>query len=369
MKAPTVYDVAAHAGVSIATVSRVLSRPGDVRESTRQRVLTSVRELGYVPSGAARGLAARRTGVLGLYFPGFDAIDTIDEALFDGDGGVTVRPDLGGGSDARPLNLYFDEVLRGAELEAWRRGFVLLVGVGRGDQADGTVRDMAGRVDGLLVLARSVPDETLTQLSRRVPIVIIAGSPRGDDFDHVSVSNTEGMHALTTHVLDALGPGGPPLYVAGPEGSPDDEERRSGFAAALSERGIDPATATLVRGEFTRASGRLVGEATLAGPVRPRAIICANDQMALGVMDAMANAGIEIPAEILVTGFDGIEAAALSTPRLTTIRQPMHDLGRAAIQVMARRLDDPTLPPRSIRLPVEVLLRESTEPTGPARSY
>jgi LacI family transcriptional regulator len=93
----------------------------------------------------------------------------------------------------------------------------------------------------------------------------------------------------------------------------------------------------------------------------PRAIVCANDQTALGLMEALQAYGIRVPEDVLVTGFDGIEAGALATPRLTTIRQPMDDLGRAAIQVMARRLDDREQAPLSIRLPVKVLLRESSE--------
>jgi LacI family transcriptional regulator len=353
-KAPTVYDVAAHAGVSIATVSRVLTRPDDVRAATREKVLASVRELGYVPSGAARGLAARRTGVLGLYFPGFDAMDEIDDAVFTGVDdaphatGAELVDDIGGAAEVRPLNLYFDEVLRGAELEAWRRGFVLMVGIGRGDNAEQTVRDMAGRVDGLVMLAQSVPDDVLARLSRRVPVVVVAGPRRDDAYDHVSVANTEGMRALTEHVAAGLEPD-ELLYLSGPADSPDDAERWEGFCQALEARGVDASTVPILRGDFT-ASERM-----------PRAIVCANDQTALGLMEALQARGIRVPEDVLVTGFDGIEAGALATPRLTTIRQPMDDLGRAAIQVMARRLDDREQAPLSIRLPVKVLLRESSE--------
>jgi LacI family transcriptional regulator len=365
-KAPTVYDVAAHAGVSIATVSRVLTRPDDVRAATREKVLASVRELGYVPSGAARGLAARRTGVLGLYFPGFDAMDEIDDAVFTGVDdaphatGAELVDDIGGAAEVRPLNLYFDEVLRGAELEAWRRGFVLMVGIGRGDNAEQTVRDMAGRVDGLVMLAQSVPDDVLAQLSRRVPVVVVAGPRRDDAYDHVSVANTEGMRALTEHVAAGLEPD-ELLYLSGPADSPDDAERWEGFCQALEARGVDASTVPILRGDFTREAGRSAAAELVAGERMPRAIVCANDQTALGLMEALQARGIRVPEDVLVTGFDGIEAGALATPRLTTIRQPMDDLGRAAIQVMARRLDDREQAPLSIRLPVKVLLRESSE--------
>lgn len=364
-KAPTVYDVASDAGVSIATVSRVLRRPAEVRESTRERVMASVRELGYVPSGSARGLAARRTGALGLYFPGFDAMDDLGELedlSVDDSPGYSMVYDLGGAPESHQFNLYFDEVLRGAELEAWRRGFALTVAVGRGGLAAEAVRDMAGRVDGLLVLSQSVPDAALAQIARRIPIVVLASTADGAPFDSVSVSNCEGMHALAAHVITGL-TSRDIAYVAGPLDSPDDTDRWVGFVAALNERGIDSGDVIVRRGEFTRASGRLAGADLVASGTVPKAIICANDQMGLGVLDALKGAGIRVPQDVVVTGFDGIEAANLSTPRLTTVHQPMELVGRAAIQLMQRRLENPEAEPASMKLPVKVLLRESSERT------
>ncbi|ALV45178.1 hypothetical protein MB46_06340 [Arthrobacter alpinus] len=362
-KAPTVYDVAADAGVSIATVSRVLRRPADVRESTRERVMASVRDLGYVPSGSARGLAARRTGALGLYFPGFDAMDDLgelSEISAEELPGYSIVDDVGGSPESHQFNLYFDEVLRGAELEAWRRGFALTVAVGRGGLAADAVRDMAGRVDGLLVLAQSVPDAALEQLARRIPIVVLASKAHDGPFDNVTVSNNEGMHALAAHVIAGLDID-EIAYVAGPLDSPDDIDRWAGFESALRERALDPNDAKVIRGEFTRASGRRAGADLLNSGTVPKAVICANDQMGLGVLDALTGAGLRVPDDVVVTGFDGIEAANLSSPRLTTVHQPMELVGRAAIALMQRRLDDPEAEPMSIRLPVRVLLRESSE--------
>jgi len=362
---PTVYDVATHAGVSIATVSRVFSRPETVKEATRERVQASVDALGYVPSGAARGLAARKTGVLGLFFPGLDAMDDISDVPLDAPDDAasrtTIIRDVGGAADTRQLNLYFDEVLRGSELEAWRNGFVLLVGVGRGATSTETVREMAGRVDGLVVLAGSASDEELSQLARRIPVVVMAGARSGDELDHVSVSNDEGMRALAGHLVDDLGVRDL-VYVAGSLDSPDDAERWAGFRAALAERGLPVPDAPEHRGDFTRDGGRRVGRELLAGGVLPRAVVCANDQMALGVIDAARIGGVDVPGDLIVTGFDGIDAGRLSTPRLTTVKQPMELLGRAAVQLLVRRLADPDRPAGSVRLPVEVYLRESSEP-------
>ncbi len=242
-KAATVYDVADRAGVSIATVSRVLRSPDAVRPVTRERVLDAVSALGLrAQRHSARGLAERRTGVLGLYFPGFDAAEDAPplDVLSDADAPpfAIVRDDADA-DDGHTSMLFLDEVLRGAELEAWKQGFVLMVGVGRDDPDRSTVRDMAGRVDGLMVLASSVPDDVLARLARRIPVVVLSGPPRGDHYDHVTVSNAEAMAELTRHVLAQVGDG-PLAFLAGPEDSPDGLQRWEGFAAAGDGRGPVP---------------------------------------------------------------------------------------------------------------------------------
>jgi LacI family transcriptional regulator len=360
-KAATVYDVADRAGVSIATVSRVLRSPDAVRPVTRERVLDAVSALGYVPSGSARGLAERRTGVLGLYFPGFDAAeDAPDLDVLSGEGAspfTVVHGDADDGDHAAML--FLDEVLRGAELEAWKQGFVLMVGVGRDDPDRSTVRDMAGRVDGLMVLASSVPDDMLARLGRRIPVVVLSGPPRGNHYDHVMVGNAEAMAELTRHVLAQVGDGNL-AFLAGPEDSPDAAQRWDGFAGAVAAAGISTEAIRVVRGDFTRASGRRAAEELLRSGA-PDALVAANDQMALGALDVFRGAGIRVPDDLLITGFDGIEAAVLSQPPLTTIRQPMIELGRAAVQVLSRRLERPESEPIVARLPVRILLRESSQ--------
>jgi LacI family transcriptional regulator len=150
------------------------------------------------------------------------------------------------------------------------------------------------------------------------------------------------MRAITEHVL-AKNPARV-LYVAGPGDSPDDRERFAGFTSAIGDRPFD-----LARGDFTRASGRGI-------PIDHDAVICANDQMALGVLDTLERTGRR---DVLVTGFDGISAGRHSRPSLTTVHQPMVELGRAAISAVTRRLENPDLEPQSHTLPVRVILRQS----------
>ncbi|MBD8661388.1 LacI family DNA-binding transcriptional regulator [Frigoribacterium sp. CFBP 8754] len=369
-KAPTVYDVAAHAGVSIATVSRVLRRPDDVRPETRTRVLESVRSLGYVPSGAARGLAGRRHGVLGLFLPGHDGIDepepdwarVVDPGRIplvdDSAGRGALRVDAPTSSTPSPATLYFDEVLRGAEVESWRRGFALMVAAGRGSSREVMLNDIAGRVDGLAVLAQTVPDDLLAHVSRRIPVVVLADSRPGDQLDHVSVDNVAGMRALTAFVLEGHRVRDV-AYVTGPTDSPDEADRHRGFDEAVAAA-PEPVAVRVERGDFSRDGGRRAGESLLAsGAPLPRAVVCANDQTALGLLEVLAEHGVAVPGQVLVTGFDGIEAGRFSTPRLTTVRQPMGDLGRVAVRSIVTRLTDPGAPPQRVTLPVEVLLRES----------
>ena len=408
LKFPTVYDVAEQARVSIASVSRVLRSPDSVREETRERVMEAVRLLGYVPSGNARGLAARRTNVVGLFFPGHDDVDGPVVAYPAANDEVPVVVD-DGSAEVEVENLYFDEVLRGAEIEAWRRGFALMVAAGRGASREALVNDIAGRVDGLAVLARTVPDELLAHVARRIPVVVLAGSERVDEFDHVSASNRAGMRALAGHVFSTHEPV-VTFYVSGPGDSPDAVERLQGFEDAVASSGVEGVE--VIAGDFTRERGRAVAselcsrdgfdtpgsflarllnqrvgelgfdglnqreadEASGAGdgfdtrrsslaallnqPGRA-AIVCANDQMALGVLDVLGEKGVRVPEDVVVTGFDGISAGRHSKPRLTTVHQPMVELGRAAVHAITARLDDPKLAPQSLTLPVQVVLRES----------
>ena len=356
---PTVYDVAAASGVSIATVSRVLRTPDAVREGTRDRVQAAIRSLGYVPSGNARALAGKRTGVVGLLLPGFDVVADERPGLVT-DGGVRVVDDRRHVTQPFASNLYFDEVLRGAETEAWQRGLALMVAAGRGPSRDVIVNDVAGRVDGLAVLARTVPDELLEHVARRIPVVVLADDRRSHGFDSVSVDNAAGMRTVASHVIGRLGIRSV-AYVAGPVDSPDDIERATGFAAALADHGVDPAIVRTLHGDFGRARARDLAVGLVADGV-PRAIVCSNDQSALGVLDAVLAAGLRVPEDVVVTGFDGIDAGRFSAPPLTTVHQPMGALGRAAVEAIVDRLDDPVGPPRSVRLPVEVLLRESCPP-------
>ncbi|MEP7765428.1 LacI family DNA-binding transcriptional regulator [Sanguibacter sp. 25GB23B1] len=356
-KAPTVYDVADLAGVSIATVSRVFRKPHEVSQATKDRVHAAVLDLGYVPSGSARSLAARRAGAIGLCFPDFDGIDGGPAPIAYADGPVLAQLDPP--DDVEPTgDLYISEVMLGTEIEAWRHGMAVTIAVARGERGSEIFDNLAGRVDGMVTLSRTVPDRLLAHIARRIPVVVIAGPRAGDEYDHISTDNVAGMQAMTTHVLDVHGVRDV-AFVGGPADSPDDHDRFEGFRAALLAVGIEPPAEPLLRGDFTRSLGRVLGRRLVdAGPL-PRALVCSNDQTALGILDSLLAAGVRVPEDVILTGFDGIDASEMSRPRITTVRQPMRELGRAAVDTLLRRLGDPRMLPQTRTLPVTVLLRES----------
>lgn len=327
-KTPTVHDVARHAGVSIATVSRALSDSTKLHPDTLDRVRQAIEELGYLPNGAARGLISARTRVLALCF-----LDLGD-------------PESDAGDDAM---LYTDGVVRGMERAARERGYAILIGAVQDPGAALELAvSLASRSDGIVLLGQAAPASAIRRL-KRLPLVVAAG--RLEDnlgrVDQVRVDNAGGITALTRHLIDFHGHTDL-LYVSGPADSPDAAERLGAFQRAARGR--------VVHGDFTQHSGRAIAE-TLA-PL-PRAIVCANDQMAIGVMSGLRSRGVEVPGDVAVTGFDGIDLGRHFQPPLSTVRQPMQPIGAAAVTLLEQRLADPTRPPADVRLPTQLELRAS----------
>jgi len=339
---PSVYEVARHAGVSTATVSRVLAGHERVLPVTRDKVLNAVTELGYVPSGAARDLAARRTGVLGLCFPDLDQ----DE-----------------GEDEDDAAYWYDEVIRGMERAARRSGYAVLIAASHHRDDSGLVLSIAGRCDGLVVLARTASQAMIDHVATRIPVVLLAteeGGGRPDRaIDHLVVANETGAYQVTAHLADGHGYTSI-CFIAGPPDSPDSARRLDGFRRATARLPEAP----VYHGDFTTAGGRRVAERIIAAGRVPHALVCANDQTAIGVMAALQQAGLSVPGEVAVTGFDGITLGRHLHPSLTTVVQPMAALGDTAVAMLTDRLGGParprlTLPRRTVELPVRLELRGS----------
>ncbi|MEU2127292.1 LacI family DNA-binding transcriptional regulator [Streptomyces sp. NPDC018352] len=347
MSAPTVYDVAERSGVSIATVSRVYRTPDSVRAQTRERVLEAARQLGYVPSGNARGLASRTTGVLGLCFPDYADPDAEADAEADSDADDAVM-------------LYSDQIIRGMERAARRHGYALLIAASLEGGPESLVAKVAGRVDGFAVLAQTVPTEDLEVISRRLPVVMIAGPREIDHLDHIVVANADGERELARHLIEDHG-----LrrlaFVGGEVESPDAEARFLGFRQACRDAGLPVPDAPDLRAEMmTQAEGARATEALLdRGGERPQGVLFANDQMAVGALRALERRGVRVPEDIAVTGFDGIPLSRIVRPPLTTVRQPIRQLGEQAVELLVQRLGNSGSEPVSLMLPVSLIRRAS----------
>jgi LacI family transcriptional regulator len=327
-KTPTVHDVARRAGVSTATVSRALSDSAKLHPDTLDRVRQAIEELGYLPNGAARGLISQRTRVLALCF-----LDLGD-------------PESDAGDDAM---LYTDGVVRGMERAARDRGYAILIGaVQDPDSALDLAVSLASRADGIVLLGQAAPASAIQRL-KRLPVVVVAGRLEDDQgrVDQVRVDNAGGITALTRHLMDVHGHRDL-LYVGGPADSPDGTERLSAF--------LRTATGRVVHGDFTQHSGRAIAERLTS---LPHAIVCANDQMAIGIMAGLRTRGVSVPGDVAVTGFDGIDLGRHLQPPLTTVRQPMQPIGAAAVTLLEQRLVDPTRPPTDLRLPTTLDIRAS----------
>lgn len=333
----TVYEVASQAGVSIATVSRVLHGSDLVRPGTRDRVLAVIEELGYVPDGSAQGLSRRRKDIIGL--AGLER------------GGSEV-----GIEQTSPL--FMDELVHAVEGVLRGTDCSLLLTFGRGgEQFQRRIRSLSGKVDGLLVAEEVMPPPQLRELARRIPVVAIAGRVDDPGLDVVAVDNTAGIRALAEHLLRdhgyrRLG------FLAGPADSPDARQRLAAFRQAIEER-PGCALGPVLAGDFSEASGIAAARALLASGPLPEVIACANDQMAIGLLLALQQSGVRVPAEIAVTGFDDVYASRLVAPALTTVGQPIRELGRRAAQRLRARIGDRRLPPRAEILATQCAIRAS----------
>jgi LacI family transcriptional regulator len=336
----TLYDVARHAGVSTATVSRVLHGQDRVRQSTRARVQQAIEELGYIPDGAAQSLSRRRKEVIGLI--------------------CCERPMHPEDVENRSLT-YVDEMLRGVEHGVSALDWSLLLTFYNGHTTTNLRRilAMSGKVDGILISEGSFPARLTERLAARVPVTIIAGSPDEHDFDVVTADNLAGSAAVVTHLIEDHGVR-TIYHVAGPSDAPDAGQRGLGLLRVLDRHPAARLTGA-TSGAFNVETGFAAGERMLAqarGDL-PDAVVAANDQMAIGVLRALTQAGVRVPDEVAVVGFDDIQAAGLYEPQLTTVYQPMRTLGERACALLLERIADPSLPARSDTLATELVIRRS----------
>lgn len=335
MSRPTIEDVARLAGVSIATVSRCLHMPERVAASTRERVLAAVRQTGYTLNTAAQSLRQRRSNTV-----------------------LVVVPDIG--------NTYFSAILGGIEQEATAAGLTMLIGdTGRSRAREEAYKRylLNGRADGALLLVEpesdwfDFPARSGTGLR---PIVALSEvGPRGGPVS-VSIDNVAAAHAATCHLI---GLGHRRIaHVLGPEGNILTAERREGYRRALREAGLSPDPALEFPGDFGLSGGAAAFARYAALAERPTAVFLANDEMAMGFLSAAFRAGVQVPRDLSVMGFDDIHFAQSCIPALSTIRQPRAAMGATAMRLLLEIIAGRS--PAPVVLPFELVVRDSTAAAG-----
>ncbi|HVC80887.1 MAG TPA: LacI family DNA-binding transcriptional regulator [Chloroflexota bacterium] len=327
-------DIAALAGVSIATVSRVLNGRPDVAPNTRDLVLRQIRELGYVSSRSVPTAPSGRTGLIGLTVPflqgGYFAliITGACEALYERDARIVLSPTLH---------------------EREREVTVLQ-------------RLMHRVTDGSLLILPSETKAELRQLRQHgAPFVVIDPStPLDDTIPVVTSANWSGARVATEHLTN-LGHRRIGL-ITGPKDWCASVDRTAGYYSALLAAGLPIAPELVRESDFDVEGGRLAAHDLLAFPERPSAIFAINDNMAIGVMSAARERGLAIPRDLSVVGFDDIDLATVASPTLTTVSQPLLEMGRIAVSMLYRQIDGQALDAHRIELSTRLVVRDSTAP-------
>jgi LacI family transcriptional regulator len=325
----TMRQVAALAGVSVSTVSHVLNGTRAVPEQTRARVAEAVAATGYTPNSVARSLKRAETRTIGI------AIGDI-------------------------ANPHFTAVVDAIEAAARAEGYtVVLVGISESAEreSEGLAALVGRRVDGLIVAPSADGGAAALERLRRQAAIVQIDRLANPSCDAVVVANASGARRLVRH-LAACGHRRIGMLTGLP-GLSSTSERIAGYRAGLRDAGLPYDQRLLACGEYSAEPARRAAARLLAEADPPTAIFASNNLMTLGAMQALAEHDLSVPDDIALVAFDDFAWSDLFKPRLTTVAQPCREIGQAAVRLLLERLADPDLPPRRVRLPVEIRHRNS----------
>ena len=326
----TISDVARKAKVSESTVSRVLNGTARVDASKRRAVESAIEELGFEPNAFARGLATGRSRAVGVVTQAIDSP-------------------------------FYGEGMRGIERTLQASGYtpIVMSGHWNSDDEERCIRELIQRrVDGLILFAGRLGSTQIASFAQQVPIVVTGRKLDVPGVFSLSVNDEAGARMATQHLI---GLGHRHIaFISGPRDHPDARARFKGFRAALDQAAIEFNSALVAPGDFTEEGGRLAGVQLLGMGERFTAVVCANDQTAFGLQLALYHKGLRVPDDISVVGFDDLSTAAYFVPPLTTVRQPVGEMGdlsaRALLLLIEKR--EPLIQPPAVSL----VVRESTRP-------
>ncbi|MEV7789942.1 LacI family DNA-binding transcriptional regulator [Streptomyces sp. NPDC088106] len=331
---PTLEEVAALAGVGRGTVSRVINNAAGVKESTRRSVQRAIAELGYVPNLAARSLAGRRADAVAL------VMTEPDWRMFGEPFFSEIVRSVGDALTDTKVQLLLTLVRTDAE----RRRFV--------EYARG------GRVDGVMLMSVHAEDALPDMLAEVGLPTVLLGRRSGDEgVTYVDADNAGGARSAVTHLLDsgrrsvATVTGPLDMYVA--------QCRLRGYREALRRAGVEDRSAWIAEGDFSEDSGRRATAELLARAPEIDAVFAASDTMAAGALTALRAAGRRVPEDVAVIGFDDFPLAQHTDPKLTTVRQPLEDIGRTMVRLLLEEMEDSAVAWRHVILRTELVLRGS----------
>ncbi len=326
----TIHDVAAAAAVSVATVSRVLNGTANVMPETLARVRAAVDTLNFVPSSVARNLSLQRTNTLGLLFP-----------------------EISGP--------FFAQSLRGIESVASAAGYNLLIYSMSAHPDINAITSIpmgAQNTDGLLIMSDAVSDDFVRKLyAMHMPLVLVYRSLPGLPLPAVTVENKHGARRLVEHLI---GLGHRRIaFINGPRANEDSDWRARGYYEALAAHGLTHDPALAVEGGFSEETGAAGARELLARGAEFTALFAADDEMAIGAIAVLNAAGLRVPQDVAVVGFDDIVTARYIQPPLTTVRAPTEQVGREAVRLLLSAIAGAPPPAQTLLLPVELVIRQS----------
>lgn len=323
----TLRDVANKAGVAVSTASYALNNSSKISLATRKKVYKAARDLGYQPHGIARNLKKQKTETIGLFLN-----------------------DLSGP--------YYSEVIQGVQDVVSAHGYDLIVGSASGGTNSTAYKFLLEkRVDGAVILAPKINDAEISRVAKAsLPIIVLDRRLDSDYIKYVLIDNLNGAYQAVSHLINR---GYHKIvYLSGPEDSFDNQERFKGYQQALLENGFNLMPQRIVSGNFTEKEGYQVISGFLAQEERIDAIFSANDEMAIGAIQAIREMSFKIPDDIAIVGFDDIRLASYINPPLTTIRHPKYEMGRFATNMVFQVLHGSKA--ESVVLPTQLITRQST---------
>ncbi|MCH7372510.1 MULTISPECIES: substrate-binding domain-containing protein [Aeromonas] len=332
-----IKEVAARAGVSTTTVSHVINETRVVAQETRERVFAAMQALNYAPSLVARSLKVKETNSIGML--------------------VTTSS-----------NPFFAEVVRGVERYCFEQGYNLMLGntEGQAETALSYLKMMLRkRVDGLLIMCSEGQQEVFNQLDwlKSLPVVVMDWGMESREVDLIADNSHQGGYLATRHLIELghrdIG------CITGPQSRAPADQRLAGFEQAMREAGLAINPSWILEGDFDCASGHDAMLHLLALPTRPSALFVCNDMMAMGVISAAHRAGLAIPRDLSLVGYDNVALAQYMSPPLTTVNQPKEELGRLAVTRLLARINGETIDNHMITVDPDLVIRDSCAPFLP----